>query len=88
MPWLLAWEIRWTKKKFLCILSKDETGGIQITNVLTSVTKNVSPAELAYAEEEMQKTYERPKKYQVEILAKIKKKDALYGRDFWYRFRN
>ena len=42
--------------------SKDETDGIQITNVLTSVTENVTSAELAYAEEEMQMTYERPKK--------------------------
>ena len=42
--------------------SKDETDGIQITNVLTSVTENVTSAELAYAEDEMQKTYEYPKK--------------------------
>ena len=40
--------------------SKDETEGIQITNVLTSVTS----AQLAYTEEEMQNTYKRPKKYQ------------------------
>ena len=36
--------------------SKDETNGIQITNVLTSMTENVTSAELAYAEEKMQKT--------------------------------
>ena len=42
--------------------SKDKTDGIQITNVLISVTENVSPAELAHAEEEMQKVYERRKK--------------------------
>ena len=30
----------------------------------------------------MQKTYERPKKYQVEIPAKIKKAIGLYARDF------
>ena len=61
--------------------SKDETDGIQITNVLTSVTGNVTSAELAYAEE-TQKTYERPKKYQVKIPAKIKKEFGLYARDF------
>ena len=62
--------------------SKDETDGIQITNVLTSVIENVTSAELGYAEEEMQKTYERPKKYQVEIPAKIKKEVGLYARVF------
>ena len=63
--------------------SKDETDGIQITNVITSVTsENVTSAELAYAEEQMQKTYKRPKKYQVEIPAKIKKEVGLYARDF------
>ena len=65
------------KEKFLAYFKKksqsqDENNGIQITNVLTSVTENVTSAELAYAEEEMQKTYERPKKNQVEIPAKIK----------------
>ena len=35
--------------------SKDETKGIQITNVTS--------AELTYAKQEMQKTYEHPKKY-------------------------
>ena len=62
--------------------SKDESGGIQITNVLTSVIENVTSAELAYVEEEMQKTYEQPQKYQVEIRAKIKKEVGLYARDF------
>ena len=75
------------KEKFLAYFkkksqSKNETDGIQITNVLTSVTKNVTSAELVYAEEEMQKTYELPKKYQVEIPAKIKKEVDLYARDF------
>ena len=55
------------KEKFLAYFkkksqSKDETDGIQITNVLISVTEKVSSAELAYAEEEMQKIYKRPKK--------------------------
>ena len=30
----------------------------------------------------MQKTYKRPKKYQVEILANVKKEVGLYVRDF------
>ena len=62
--------------------SKGETDGIQITNVLTPVTENVTSAKLAYAEEGMQKTYECPKKYKVEIPAKIKKEVGLYARDF------
>ena len=76
------------KEKFLAYFkkksqSKDETDGIQITSVLTSVTENVTSAEFAYAEEEMQKTYERPKKYwKVEIPAKIKKEVDLYAKDF------
>ena len=50
------------KEKFLAYFkkksqNKDETDGIQITNVLTSVAENVASAEIAYAEEEMQKTY-------------------------------
>ena len=39
--------------------SKDETHSVQITNVLTSVSENVTSVELAYAEEEMQKTSSR-----------------------------
>ena len=74
-------------KKFLAYFkkksqSKDETDATQIANVLTSVTGNVTSAERAYAAEEMQKTYESPKKYQVEIPAKIKKEVGLYARDF------
>ena len=34
--------------------NKDETDGIQITNVLTSVIENVTPMELAYTEDKMQ----------------------------------
>ena len=64
------------KEKFLANFkkksqSKDETDGIQITNVLTSVI-----------EEEMQKTHKCPKKYLVEISAKLKKEVGLYARDF------
>ena len=62
--------------------NKDETDGIQLTNILTSVIENVTPVELAYAEDKMQQTYQRPKKYQVEIPAKIKKEVDLYARDF------
>ena len=61
--------------------SKDETNGIQITNVPTSMTENVTSSELVNAEE-MQKTYKRPKKYQVEIPAKIRREVDLYARDF------
>ena len=46
------------------------------------MTENVIPAELAYAEEEIQKIYKSPKKYQVEIPAKIKKEVGLYARGF------
>ena len=55
------------KEKFLAYFkkksqSKDQTNCIQITYVLSSVTEYVTSAKLAYAEEEMQKTCERPKK--------------------------
>ena len=75
------------QRKFLAYFknksqSKDETDGVQITNVLTSVKASVTSAELAYAEEEMQKTYKRPKKYQVKIPGKIKKEIGLYASDF------
>ena len=48
------------KEKFIVYFknksqSKDQTDGIQITNVLTSVTENVTSAELAQAEGEIQK---------------------------------
>ena len=75
------------KEKFLVYFkkksqSKDDTDDIQITNFLTSLTENGTSAELVYAKEEMQKTYERLKKYQVEIPSKIKKKVDLYARNF------
>ena len=49
------------KERFLAYFkkksqSKDETDGIQINNFLTSVTENVTSAEFAYSEKEMQKT--------------------------------
>ena len=62
--------------------SKDKTNGIQITIVLTLVTENVTSTDLSYAEEEMQNTYKRSKKYKVEILATIMKEVGLYARDF------
>ena len=47
-------EKRITKKNFSHLSqSKDEIDGIQITNILTSVTENVTSAEFAYGEEEM-----------------------------------
>ena len=75
------------KEKFLAYFkkksqSKDETDGIQITNVLTSVTENVTSVELAYAEEDMQKKYEHPKNIKSKFLRRLIKKDGLYVRDF------
>ena len=47
-------EKRLTKKNFSHLSqSKDEIDGIQITNILTSVTENVTSAEFACAEEDM-----------------------------------
>ena len=74
------------KEKFLAYFKKKsqdnhKTDGIQINNVQTSLTETVTSAALAYAEEEMQKTYEYPKKYQVENSAKFKKEVVLYARD-------
>ena len=75
------------KEKFLAYFKKksqsnNERDDIQITDVLALVTENITSAELIYTEEEMQKTYDLPKKYQVEIPAKIKKEVGLYARDF------
>ena len=64
-----------SKEKFIAYFktkpqSKDEIDGIPIT----LVTENATSVEPAYAEEEMQKTYERPKICQVEFLRKLRKK--------------
>ena len=84
MGCLLACEKNDEQRKICCVFkkksqSKDGIDGIQINNALTSVTKNVTYAELAYAEEEMQKTYELPKKFQVEIP---EEEFGLHARDF------
>ena len=55
--------------------NKYETDGIQITNVLTSVTENVISGELVYTEEEMKKTYERSK-IKSEFLRRLRKRLA------------
>ena len=57
-----------TKEKFIACFkkksqSKDETDCIQVTNVLTSLT-----------EEEMQKTYKRPKNIKSKFLRRLRKK--------------
>ena len=47
-------EKRLTKKNYSHLSqSKDEIDGILITNILTSVTENVTSAEFTYAEVEM-----------------------------------
>ena len=46
------------------------------------MTENITSEELAYTEEEMQKAYERPKRYDVEIPAKSKREIGLYAKDF------
>ena len=43
--------------------NKVETDGIQITFALSSTTENVTSEELTYAEDEIQKSYERLRKY-------------------------
>ena len=55
--------------------SKCETDGIQITNVLTSVTENVISGELVYTEKEMKKTYDRSK-IKSEFLRRLRKRLA------------
>ena len=59
--------------------------GIRMCKFLSieRLSENLTFAELAFATEEMQKKYERPKKYQVEILQRSRKKlPGLYVRDF------
>ena len=43
--------------------NKVEIDGIQITFALSSTTENVTSEELTYAEDEIQKSYERLRKY-------------------------
>ena len=43
--------------------NKVKTDGIQVTCALSSTTENVTSEELTYAEDEIQKLYERLKKY-------------------------
>ena len=62
--------------------TKVETDGIQITRVLSSATENTSEKEKAFAEDEIQKLYERPKKYLKDIPEMIKKKVGIHTSDF------
>ena len=59
--------------------SKDETKGIQITNVTS--------AELTYAKQEMQKTCEHPKNIKSKFLRRLRTKLAVC-KGFWYCFSN
>ena len=63
--------------------------GIRMCKFLSieRLSENLTFAELAFGTEEMQKTYERPKKYQVEIPANVKKEVARpVCKRFWYCF--
>ena len=64
------------------IKTKIEKDGIQITRVLSTTTENVIFGELAFAKDEMQKSYECPKKYVKGIPEKIKKEVGTHARDF------
>ena len=84
MRWLLTWEKKDEQRKTSCVFkktkkttrSKDETDGIQITNVLTSMTENVTSVKLTYVEEEMQKTSSARKNIKSKFLRKLRKKLA------------
>ena len=54
-----GWSFLFTKKS----QNKVKTDGIQVTCALSSTTENVTSEELTYAEDEIQKLYERLKKY-------------------------
>lgn len=45
---------------------------LQISRLLSSATENVTSAELTFAEDKIQKSYERHKKYMKDIPKKIK----------------
>ena len=64
------------------IKTKIETDVIQITHVLSTATENIISAELAFAKDEMQKSYECPKKYVKGLPEKIKKEVGTHARDF------
>ena len=66
------------KEKFLAYSAKRsqtkvETDGIHITRLLFSTTENVTSAELPFAEDEIQKSYVRRKKYVKDVPKNNKK---------------
>ena len=54
---------------------------VTITNVVTSATDDISKAELALVEDEIQKSCSRPQQYQKAVPEKIKKEVCKYFRD-------
>ena len=65
--------------------AKIETDGIQFTNVLSSAAEDVISAQLTFAEDEIQNSYECPKKYVQVIPRKIKKEASIHGGDLGWR---
>ena len=67
---------KWTKKRFYAILKRKNTSEgneeITITNIVTSVTKDVTNAELNFAAGEI-KNHNSPKQHQNQIQENVKR---------------
>ena len=75
------------KEKFLRYFKKKENTSendedITITNVVTSVTKDVTNAELSFAVDEIKKSHSRPKQYQKQIPENVKREVGKYASIF------
>ena len=65
------------KEKFLRYFKKKENTSennedVTVTNVVTSVTKDITNAELSFAANEIKKSHSRPKQYQKKIPEYVK----------------
>ena len=79
------------KEKFLRYFKKKENTSennedARITNVVTSVTKDITNAELSFAVGEIKKLHNRPEQYQKKILENLKieveKHESIFGACF------
>lgn len=62
--------------------TKVETDVIQIISVLSSTTENIASAELAFAKEQIQSSYEQSKKNVKDSTEKIKKEVGIHAKGF------
>ena len=84
LQWLL---LKTNKEKFLRYFKKNENTSeddedITITNVVTSVAKDITNAELSFAADEIKKSHNRPKQYTKQIPESVKREFGRYASIF------